>query len=702
MSVAAVSIWLVQTLRLVGETQLVAVTYVLLFLQLVLFFQAKGERIYWQLLVLGMAQTAVASALGQGLLFAVLLLAYLMLGTLALALLLMYRELARFDRTASPSPSAAASGWRALVPAAAARPALQFVGAAAELPQVDYRRTLAHQTAGIALGTVLVACPIYLLFPRADREGEYFDEEVRSVGYSKEVSLGEQAGEATLNPDVVMRVQLFDEPSGTPFQLIGEPSFAARSPRTTRWGASRSPAPLALLAPAEPNRADRFTRQHITIEKLNENTLFSMVPAYRVDEDDRLRVDNSGGEIFRPSSLKSQRMEFDLATTGIYQHKQAAIVPWYHGYGIHEDELLEMPDAGPGQPDTLPGLRAAAERVRAQAGIDPDDRIALARAGAVSVRTGEFQYTLEGQKRNQAIDPIEDFVVEHRRGHCEYFAGCCADAPQPGYSVAHRDRLPHWRVELGGRLLSGPPAARPHWGRGPARSPALCQPGFSAPLFAGPAAAGWCSIRHLRATAGLKRQRQSRPLDPGEHVRRLFAGAVEQIRGRAPRRCKRNRSTSRWANGSGAVWRGVRFRFLGLAVQWVAGVVVCAPGLVQVHWRSLPGILLTAVLALATVLTYRGRPTLARWWRTAAPRAAVVGLARRSQSETLRRLESCLALCDVVRLAGQTPFEFAVVAGANWPRMSNCCALRCRCGWSRPSTASASVPGRWTTPKPKR
>ena len=96
LSVSAVSIWLAETMVLVGEAQLVAVTYVLLFLQLVLFFQAKGERIYWQLIVLSVAQAAVASALAQGLLYAILLVGYVMLGVLALALLLMHRELARF------------------------------------------------------------------------------------------------------------------------------------------------------------------------------------------------------------------------------------------------------------------------------------------------------------------------------------------------------------------------------------------------------------------------------------------------------------------------------------------------------------------------------------------------------------------------------------------------------------------------------
>ena len=321
-----------------------------------------------------------------------------------------------------------------------------------------------------------MTAPVYLLFPRVDRQSEGFDDEIRSVGFSKDVTLGEQAGEATLNPDVVMRVQLFEEPSGIPFQLIGEPLFrgsVATGYSHGKWTQSRS----HYTRPLEPIRADEYTRQHITIEKLDETTLFSMMPAYRTDDDDRLRVDSSGSEIFRPRS-RSQRMEFDLATTGVHQRRQSSIVPRYHGSGIRESELLNLPNAGPGLPDPLVGLKAAAERVRAQAGIDPDDRIALARALEHYLRdSGEFQYTLEGQKRNVGADPIEDFVVEHRRGHCEYFAGALALMLRSQGIPARRDRLPSRRVEFGRGILPGPAIARPCLGRGAARAEALCGSG---------------------------------------------------------------------------------------------------------------------------------------------------------------------------------------------------------------------------------
>ncbi len=235
--------------------------------------------------------------------------------------------------------------------------------------------------------------------------------------------MGEQAGEATQNADIVMRVQLFEESADLPIQLLNEPLFrgaVATDYSRGRWRQSRS----ITTRPLEPIRAEYYVRQHITIEPLDDRTLFSVVPAYRFDDDERLRIDYGGDEIVRPPSALKQHMEFDLATTGIRDRRQMTILPLHDRSHNRRSQLLQMPD---GDPNPLAGLRAAADRVKQQSGLADDDRVGLARALEHVFRdSGEFQYTLMGQKRNSQLDPIEDFVVEHQRGHCEYFAGALA------------------------------------------------------------------------------------------------------------------------------------------------------------------------------------------------------------------------------------------------------------------------------------
>ena len=42
------------------------------------------------------------------------------------------------------------------------------------------------------------------------------------------------------------------------------------------------------------------------------------------------------------------------------------------------------------------------------------------------LRNGEFHYSLELTRSNLGIDPVEDFVFNHKTGHCEYFASSLA------------------------------------------------------------------------------------------------------------------------------------------------------------------------------------------------------------------------------------------------------------------------------------
>ena len=52
-----------------------------------------------------------------------------------------------------------------------------------------------------------------------------------------------------------------------------------------------------------------------------------------------------------------------------------------------------------------------------------------ARARALEVLprdSGEFRYTLEMNLVDPGLDPVEDFLIKRKMGHCEYFASACA------------------------------------------------------------------------------------------------------------------------------------------------------------------------------------------------------------------------------------------------------------------------------------
>ena len=64
----------------------------LIYLQILLLFQAKDQRKYWLLVMLSLLQVIVATLFNQGIWFGLLLAVYMLLGSSAMTLLLQYRQ----------------------------------------------------------------------------------------------------------------------------------------------------------------------------------------------------------------------------------------------------------------------------------------------------------------------------------------------------------------------------------------------------------------------------------------------------------------------------------------------------------------------------------------------------------------------------------------------------------------------------------
>jgi len=71
-ALVAVALALRETLRYEGFSQLLVIANLLVFLQAVLFFQRKDERIYWQLIMLSLLEVLVAAIFSQGVWFGLL------------------------------------------------------------------------------------------------------------------------------------------------------------------------------------------------------------------------------------------------------------------------------------------------------------------------------------------------------------------------------------------------------------------------------------------------------------------------------------------------------------------------------------------------------------------------------------------------------------------------------------------------------
>ena len=108
-------------------------------------------------------------------------------------------------------------------------------------------------------------------------------------------------------------------------------------------------------------------------------------------------------------------------------------------------------------------LKAIAEPL--VAGIDPegpDGITARARALEAFLRdSGQFSYTLQMAIVDSKLDPVEDFLVNRKAGHCEYFASALALlVALRRHPISHGQRLQGRRLEPTDQNLECPPETR--------------------------------------------------------------------------------------------------------------------------------------------------------------------------------------------------------------------------------------------------
>lgn len=423
--------------RIDPDSQLLATANLLVYLHSVLLLRKKDTRQYWLLLLLSLLEVAVSSAINLKLFYGVLLVTYLFLGLATLTLFFMYREQRQYDAVAidpMASPQEIQDpASRAVKPVVSRWPLAEHTASfAAHSPAGIYESGLNASLArhlllfgAVSLGLTSI---FFAAMPRLGRNpwsppGEE-DVRMHTIGYSQNVNLSEMSDIGEDAQDV-LRLQLLDARSNAPYSLVDEPLLRGTVLYTYnrgRWHHNyRSSIVGKGYREGEFAGNEPFVRQRISVEPLETNHLFVIAPALPLGRSREIDWSVDREQIFRKDHLRSQRFTYELLTAGLRDHRQPALAPCLRQLNDDEMELLlELPQEGP-KGDPLAGLRAQAQQVVASA--PPDDPIARARALESHLRdSGQFQYSLQKVQRTPGIDPIEDFVTQHRAGHCEYYA----------------------------------------------------------------------------------------------------------------------------------------------------------------------------------------------------------------------------------------------------------------------------------------
>jgi hypothetical protein len=436
-AIAAVFWSLKDFFRMASEGQLLAIANMLVYLQVVLFFQEKTARVYWQLLVLSLLQVVVAAALDLGPQFGGLLGIYIVLSLSALVLLCIYRDVERDAPSRSTAPSAQPSWRRLLQPPAVCSPPMS---------SDDLRRGLGMQiitkhVVALTAATFLFTAVFFYATPRL-ADSSWLGSRGKGAamtGFTPEVKL-EEAGRIHLSSQVVMRVTFTRRRDRQPVPLVGDPYFhgAALSQYTTedglgRWIAPRrrNPAMFGQL----PRGVAGLVRQDIVLELVNPRAIPAVLPAEPIGDASReLFYHRAAHRVIRAeqgAATYSREYRYALATPALRNGRQVHAIPHYNplrtGWeeGLLQAELAELKafDAG-----RFSRLAEVAARILREHGVENGSQLEKAMALERHFRTPElYRYSLNLDfTRNHDLDPIEDFVTNHRTGHCEYFASALA------------------------------------------------------------------------------------------------------------------------------------------------------------------------------------------------------------------------------------------------------------------------------------
>jgi len=427
-----------------GLEQLISISNLLISLQIVLLYQSKSPRIYWQLAVLSLLQVVVASALSSGMAQGMLVIAFMLLSLTALILFFVVRE-SQYGAPQQPrhgeepppiSPTAPvafalnepeANAWRMLTP------------------------RLARQTALICVLALSFSAVMFYTAPRFGGKGWRSSGGGRgNVGFSDGITFDEV--DRLLESDrLVMRAEYYNAETGEPYAVLGDPYL--RGSVLTRYETFRdSPGwkpvegretgvEIPLAVPA-----DHVVKQVITLSPSGSSTLFSMMPALAVEETPgEVRFDPRRQRLFRDAYEEAdQRVQYRYVT-GVAAFKkglgvQATISP--------NNEIVNLGGRLPPRSDTrsqaifnwwqmqqqkpeaAKAIQRLAATVLAEAGLNKKSP-AIEKAETLSSyfeKSGKYSYSLDLRdvKRDKSIDPIVDFAVNHRTGYCVHFASALA------------------------------------------------------------------------------------------------------------------------------------------------------------------------------------------------------------------------------------------------------------------------------------
>ena len=391
----------------VDETQMIqALGHWLIYLQLVKYFLPKTAEDDWFLFLLGLMQVLIGSVINQSDQVGTWLFLWAMMAVWVLGQFFLQREAQRL----LPAQDMTAESYLT-------SPRVDPYDGLFDVPYVV--ATVRVLATTLALGGL-----IFLVLPRragATRSQANAPMARHLTGFDEEVQLG-QLGEILENDSVVMSVELTDDDDKA-IRPVEEPLWRGVTMLRYdkgRWHRQSKPTQAVVSFRREARtRTLRKIHQKITLEPNDSATLFGIRPMLDAISAHRFapHLSTNDGTLFR-ADQRGGDYEYEVVSDA----DMDALQPHESPPGESHTLLLSIPA------ELRPRLQAIAEPLVAN--IEAEDQAGIsARARKLEFflrDSGQFSYTLQMDVIDRNVDPVEDFLVNRKKGHCEYFASALA------------------------------------------------------------------------------------------------------------------------------------------------------------------------------------------------------------------------------------------------------------------------------------
>jgi transglutaminase-like putative cysteine protease len=439
------------------EGKLLSGAHLIVYLTWVVLLMQKDVRQIWWLLALSVLQIAVASVLTNSPLFGVSLVAVMAVMIWTLAVFSLFRAYRRFHAGATADATFEAPARRV----DDASPIMIRNGLQLDPGEPWVNKQLRGVVAVAVLGSLVMSLIVFALFPRIWVPGSPFADMARDegrrlqgrTGFTETVTLGD-IGQVLQSDNRAFQFQIRDirlEENVSVEEFLSQMQMdeirfrgnALEQYEDAKWR-HQIPEKLEdkfgrLIGPSA-----RYEVQVIQDPPIGE-VVFAVQPLTRADssvKNDRILRWQVSGVLNWESSQSRRRSDPDvqraytISCPSVKEFPDATFENWSFPPGESPEDvevrrgkhrrILQRWFITENLDSELPELFRIANELCTDDGEIVEPRACAQRImNYLSLKNG-FQYSLTIPFNNEALDPIEDFLVNTRSGSCEYFASACA------------------------------------------------------------------------------------------------------------------------------------------------------------------------------------------------------------------------------------------------------------------------------------